>query len=92
MVGISSHHHPHVSRHPLDAAVGLFWFFLTVGLAMTVSLALLGGPEILAGAALRTATIVAVVLLAAHSWRQYCHRAEPLDDERLRHARERRGF
>jgi hypothetical protein len=92
MAGIPTHHHPHVERHSMGAAVGLFWFFVTVGLAMTASLALLGGPGILAGAAVRTAVIAAAVLLAAHSWGQYRHRAEPIEDERLRHARERRGF
>jgi hypothetical protein len=92
MAGFPSHHHPHVERHPIGAALGLFWFFLTVGVAMTVSLVLLGGPGIIEGTAVRTAIIAAVVLLAVHAWGQYRHRAEPLDDERLRHARERRGF
>jgi hypothetical protein len=92
MAGIPSHHSPHVAGDPISALVGLFWFFVTVGIAMTGSLLALGGPRIRESAELRTALIAGAVVLAVHFRRQYRHRAELLHDERLRRARERRGF
>ena len=85
---------PH-DNHPgrgLGAVLGLFWFLLTALLAMTASLLVIGGDQIVRGAGVRWALITGVVLFAVHSANQYRHRHEPVADERLIHARERRGF
>jgi hypothetical protein len=83
--------HDHGSTR-FGAAVGLFWFFLTAGLAMTAALLVLGGAEIVEATSVRITMVVAVAVFAVHSARQYRHSGEPIEDERLQRARERRGF
>lgn len=90
MAATSPHHH-HAPRG-FAALLGLFWFLLTALLAMTASLLVIGGDQIVGSAGVRWALIAGVALFALHSANQYRHRHEPVADERLIHARERRGF
>jgi hypothetical protein len=85
-------HEHHLHTTPVEAAVELFWFFMTACLALTAAMLVLGGGRIIAGTGVRVAVVTMLVLFAAHGWRQHRHRADRLGDDRLVQARERRGF
>jgi hypothetical protein len=90
MAATTPHHHRPARR--LQAVAGLFWFLLTTLLAMTASLLLIGGDQIVRSSEVRLVLVAGVVLFAVHTAGQYRHRNEPVTDERLLRARERRGF
>lgn len=85
-------HHLPAARRTITSALGLFWFFVTAGLALTASLIVLGGTRIVESGAVRAVLTTLLVLFAIHAAGQFRHRHEPITDERLVKARERRGF
>jgi hypothetical protein len=83
---------PSGHRLSLGPALSLFWFFLTAVVALTASLLVLGGIRIVGSPTVRAVLLVSLFALVAHAGRLYRHRGEPISDERLLRARERRGF
>jgi hypothetical protein len=76
----------------LNSLIGLLWFFVTAALALTASLVVLGGTGIIASDGVRLVVVSMLGAFAFHGWSQFRHRHEPITDERLLRAKERRGF
>jgi len=71
---------------------GLFWFGVTAFLGMTAALLIIGAGRLVPDATMAAAIAVSFVLFAIHSFNQFRHRHEPIADDRLLRAKERRGF
>ena len=69
------------------------WSFLVIaGLAMTLSLVVIGGPQFIASTTVQVVLAVLLVAAVLHGALRHRHRDELLHDPRLHQLRERRGF
>ena len=83
---------PHRIAAVWTAAVSLWWFLVLAALAMTLSLVVVGGTQVVASATVQLVLTVLLVAAVIHGALQHRRREALLHDPRLNQLRERRGF